>query len=713
MQLLRPTRRELLLAGLAGGAALAVGLYGGWRLGGRAERRRRVVPPREQAFAPSALLAIDEGGEVVLWLTRAELGQGVAGSLPLLVADELGADPARLRLVLAPAHEAYGNQFTAVSSSVKSLFLELRRAGAAARELLVAAAAAGFGVPAETCRAEDGFVEHPASGRRLPFGALARAAARLPVPSAPRLKEPGEWRWIGRGLARLDLPAKVTGSAVFGMDVRLPGLLFGVVARCPVPGGRVTAFDAAAARRVSGVREVFAIERGVVVLGDTTHAALQGRRALAPTYERGPAAQWSSARVEALLEESLGRAGLTARREGAGAAGLAGPGPRVAARYRLPYLAHATMEPMNCTADVRADGCTIHVPTQAPLGARDAAARLLGLDPARVVVQPTWVGGGFGRRVAQDFVLEAVAASRHAARPVQILWTREDDFAHDHYRPCSLHHLEARLGPDGLPRAWRHRIASPSILAQDPRFRGPLDGVAVEGARELPYAVPDLEVEYIPVEAPFPLGFWRSVGHSSNAFAVECFVDELALAADRDPLEWRLALLDPASHAAQREVLRLAVAAAGPPPAGPGRGRGLALHACFGSVVAMVADVTAGEGSLAVERVVAAVDCGFAVDPDGVVAQIEGGVGFALGAALHGRMTFAEGAAVESNFHDQPLLRLVEMPRVEVHLVRREVPPEILGGVGEIGVPPLAPAVANALHAATGRRTAGLPLAPG
>ena len=709
MALLRPTRRELLLVGLAGSGALAVGVYGGYRLGGRAERRRRIVPPRDQAFAPSPFVAIDEQGEVVLWLTKAELGQGVSTSLPMLVADELGADPQKMRVVLAPAHESYGSQFTAVSSSVKSLFLELRRAGAAAREMLVAAAAEGFGVPTGECRAESGSVLHPPSGRRLPFGALVLAAARLPVPQAPTLKTPGEWTWIGRGLPRLDAPAKVDGSAVFGVDVRLPGMLFAVLARCPVPGGRIVGFDAEAAERVPGVRGVLEIEGAVAVLGGTTHAALRGREALRPTYELGPGAEWSSARIEASMGELIEGDGRSARREGRGREGLEGPGRKVAARYRLPFLAHATMEPMNCTADVRADGCTLHVPTQSPVGARNEAARILGLDPSRVVVHPTFAGGGFGRRVAQDFVAEAVRVSQRAGRPVQVLWTREDDFAHDQYRPCSLHHLEARLSEDGRPLAWRHRIAAPSILAQDPRFTEPVDPVAVEGARELPYAIPDLEVEFTPVPAPTRLGFWRSVGHSYNAFAVECFLDELAVAGGRDPVELRLRMLEAEGGAAHRRVLELAVAAAGEAPEGAGRGRGVAVHASFGSVVAMVADVTASAGSLRVDRVVAAVDCGFAVHPDGVVAQVEGGVAFALTAALYGRMTFEQGAAVQSNFHDQPLLSLAEMPRVDVHLVTPAVPPDELGGVGEIAVPPLAPAVANAIFRATGKRLRDLP----
>lgn len=711
MGLGRVTRRELLLAGISGAGALAVGVYGGFRLGRRAERRQRIQLPREQPFAPDALVAIDAHGEVAVWLTQAELGQGVATALPMSLADELGADPARVRLVLAPAHEAYGPQLTAVSSSLREHWHEVRRAGAAAREMLVAAAAAGLGVPVGECRAVRGWVVHEPSGRRLSFGDLVAAAARLPVPAEPTLRAPAEWAWIGKAMPRLDHRRKVDGSARFGCDVRVPGMRFAVVARCPVYGGRVAGFDAAAARAIPGVRDVFAIDAGVVVLADSSHAAMRGREALRLQFEPGGNQRWSSESLWQRLAELAAAPGAVARREGRGSDGLDGPGERFTAEYRLPFLAHATMEPMNCTAEVRADGCTIHVPTQSPQRVRDEAARWLGVPSANVSVQPTFAGGGFGRRVAVDFVLEAVAAARHAGSPVQVLWTREDDFAHDHFRPCSLHRLAARLGADGLPVAWQHRIVAPSILAQDPRFREPVDPVAVEGAAELPYRIADLQIEHVVAPAPCQLGFWRSVGHSYNAFAVECFLDELAAAHGRDPVALRRQLLEHPGGLRHREVLDAAVAAAGAPRRDPGCGRGVAVHGSFGSWVAMVADVAVQDGQIVVERVLAAVDCGFAVHPDGVRAQIEGGVAFALSAALFGSITFRDGAVVESNFHDQPLLRCTGMPKVEVVLVGSDRPAVPLGGVGEIAVPPLAPAVANAVWAATGKRLRELPLA--
>lgn len=707
-RLLRITRRELLLAGLAGSAALVIGVYGGFRLGRRDARRRRVVPPREQPFAPGPFVAIDETGLVTIWLSKTDLGQGVATSLPMVIVDELGADPQRVRVIQAPADDAYGNQLTGVSTSIRGMFGELRSAGAAAREMLVAAAAESHGVPPGECHTEQGFVVHRASGRRFGFGSLVRAAARRPVPASPVLRSRTEYRFIGKAMPRLDLPAKINGTARFGLDVRVAGMAFATIARCPTAGGKLLRYDANAARAVPGVRDVFQIEAGVAVVADHTHAAILGRQALQVDWDRGPHAIWNTNTIDAHLDERLQHEGVVARREGSGAAGLTGPGRVVRAEYRLPYLAHATMEPINCTADVRESGCTIWAPTQAPARARDAAARRLGLPADKVAVNVTLAGGGFGRRVEEDFVLEAVDLSRIARRPVQVIWTRDDDLQHDGYRPCSLHRLEARLAENGLPVAWRHRVVAPSIIhSLDAGDRGPVDPTAVEGAKELPYRVQNLQIEYVRADLPIRIGFWRSVGHSYNAFAVECFVDEIAAAAGRDPVELRRVLLAAAPR--HLGVLERAVAEAGPRPDGAGRGRGVAVHASYGSFVAMVADVTATAGRpVAMDRVVCAVDCGFAVHPDGVVAQIEGGIAFGLTAAVHGRVGFDAGAAMVSNFHDYPLLRIDEMPMVKVHLI--DGAPDALGGVGEIGVPPIAPAVCNAIYAATGRRVRTLPL---
>lgn len=708
MALLRLTRRQLLAAGIAGGAVLAVGAYGGYRLMRRHKRLRRVVPPREQPFAPSAFVAIDAKGVVTIWLGRPEVGQGILTTLPMLVIEELGADPTQVKVVQAPAdEEAYGNQLTGVSASIRSSFKELLRAGAAARHMLVGAAVATLDRPASEFRTELGAVIHAPSGRRMPFAELVHAAAKQRVPAEPALRAREDWRFVGKAMPRLDLPAKIDGTARFGLDTRVPGMLFATVARPPVFGGKARSFDASAALAVPGVRKVLAIESGVAVVADHSFAAIAGRHALKIEWDRGPHGGWDTAAIARHLDECLAKAGAVARREGAGAKGLEGAGQVLRAEYRLPYLAHATMEPMNCTADVRADGCTVWAPSQAPGGVRSTVARRLDMPPASVLVNIPLLGGAFGRRVENDFVHDAVDVSKALGRPVQVLWTRDDDLKHDWYRPCSAHRLEARLDAGGLPVALAHRIAAPSILRKDPNFKNPVDPTSVEGAKEIPYKVPDLQVEYVRAELPIRVGFWRSVGHSFNAFAVESFIDEIAAKGGVDPVALRRRLLPKGSR--ELGVLDAVVARAGSAPAGPGRGRGVAVHASYGSYVAMAVDVrVAPRGGLVVERVVCAADCGLAVNPDAVAAQIEGGVVFALSAALHGRVGFDGGAATASNFDDYPLLRFDEMPVVDVHLVNGA--PDAPGGVGEIAVPPLAPALCNAIFRAGGGRRRSLPL---
>lgn len=707
MALLRLSRRQLLAAGLAGGAVLAIGSYGGYRLLRRWRRQRpRPVPPREQPFAPSAFVAVDREGLVTIWLARPEVGQGILTTLPMLVVEELGADPAQVKVVQAPADEAYGNQMTGVSASIRGSFKELLVAGAAARQMLIGAATAAMDRPAAEFRAELGEVIHGPSGRRMPFGELVHAAAKQRVPQAPPLKPRSEWKYVGKAMPRLDLPAKIDGSARYGLDVRLPGMLFATVARPPAIGGKAGRFDPGESLAVPGVRKVVAIASGVAVLAEHTHAAMLGRQALKVEWEPGPHAHWDARAIDAHLDECLGREGAIARREGSGAKGLQGPGKLVRAQYRLPYLAHATMEPMNCTADVRGGGCTVWAPTQSPANVRDAVARRLGIAPASVTVNVPLLGGAFGRRIENDYVFEAIDLSKAAGVPVQVVWTREDDMRHDWYRPCSVHRLEARLGADGLPLAIAHRIAAPSILRRDPAFNDPVDPTAVEGAKEIPYRVADVQVEYVRADLPMQTGFWRSVGHSYNAFAVESFIDEIAAAGGRDPVELRRRMLPAGSR--DLGVLEAAIAKAGTPATGAGRGRGVAVHASYGSHVAMVADVVAERDALVVERIVCAADCGLAVNPDAVAAQLEGGIVFALSAALHGKVGFEQGAATASNFDDYRVLRFDEMPAVEIELVNGA--PDAPGGVGEIAVPPLAPALCNAIFKASGRRPRSLPL---
>lgn len=720
------SRRHFLQAGAVAGAGLvvAVQVQG---CGGPG------APPATGAFAPNAWVRVDTDGTVRVVVDRSEMGQGVATALPMLVAEELEADWASVRFEQAPAHPAYANrltqgtQTTGGSTAVMNGWLPLRQAGAAARTMLVQSAATRWGVDPAACRAERGRVHHDASGRSLGFGELAAEAARLPVPERVSLKDPSQWRLIGTPVPRLDVPDMVLGVPAFAGDVRVPGMLVAVVARCPVHGGTVASLDDAAAKALPGVRAVLRVSGGVAVVGDDFWAAKRGRDALVVRWDEGAGASRDSAQLRAELL-ALAQAAPTAvpRRDGDADAALAGAVTTVQAQYETPYLAHATMEPMVCAADVRPDGVTVWAPTQfqwAPKmfggGAHGVAARVAGVAADRVVIHTTRLGGGFGRRAEMDFIVDAVEVSKGVGAPVRVVWTREDDIRHDWYRPHTLHLLDGAVAADGTPVAWRHRIAAPSILARYlpswiPTFvanrigllRKGADGTSVEAADNLPYAIPNLQVSWHRADPGVPIGFWRSVGHSQNGFVVECFIDELAKRAGRDPVDFRRGLLQ--AHPRHLAVLELAAAEAGwgtPPPAG--RARGVAVVASFGSYVAQVAEVSVTDGAVRVHRVTCAVDCGQVVNPDIVAAQVEGGVAFGLTAALRGEITLARGRVVQGNFHDYPLLRIDEMPEVTVHLVRSTEPP---GGVGEIAVPPIAPAVANAVSALTGTRIRALPI---
>ena len=678
-----------------------------------------VIPFRIQgtaSFAPNAWLRIGTDDSVLVLVDRSEMGQGVATALPQLLAEELEADWSKIRFEFAPAEPAYfnplfGAQGTGGSTSVRAAWKPLREAGARARSMLIAAAAQAWGVDAATCRAERNAVLHAASGRRLTYGQLAQRAARLPVPTTVTLKDPKDWRIVGKATPRLDTRFKVNGSAQFGIDVRVPGMLTALVARSPVFGGKVQRFDAAAARAVPGVRQVVQISSGVAVLADGYWPALQGRDALTVVWDEGPVAAVSSATIGQLFAERANQPGAVARHEGGDPdAALSGAAQRVAAVYQMPFLAHATMEPMHCTAHVRSDGVDIWAPTQFQTGAQGAGARIGGVPPEKVAVHTTYLGGGFGRRFELDFIIEALETSKAAGGvPVKVVWSREDDMRHAQYRPASYHALRAGLDAAGKPVAWTHRVVAPSIMERvfPGSVQNGLDREAVEGAAGVPYATPNVHVDYVLTDTGIPVGFWRSVNNSFNAFAVETFIDELAAAAKQDPYEYRRGLL--ANAPRHRGVLELAAAKAGwgtPLPAG--RARGIAVHKSFESFVAQVAEVSVSpEGTVRVHRVVCAVDCGVAVNPSTIVAQMQSGIVYGLAAALTGAITIDRGRVVESNFHDYPVLRLADMPAVEVHLV---VSTEEPGGVGEPGTPPIAPAVCNAIFALTGKRIRSLPI---
>ena len=688
------TRRRFLEVTAGTGAGLWLGVH----LPGRAEAAEPA------GFEPNAWLRIDPAGTVTVFLARSEMGQGSYTGMAVLVAEELEADWTKIRVVQADAEKRFGTMSTGGSSSVRRSFEPLRQAGAAAREMLVSAAARRWGVDRGACRAQQGEVAHAPSGRRLGYGALTLAAAKEAVPKDPPLKDPKEWRLIGRKVPRLDAPDKTTGRARFGIDVRVPGQRFAVVARPPVQGGKVKGFDAARAKRVAGVRAVVEVPSGVAVVADSTFAAIQGREALGATFDPGPNGALDMALVSKLLAEAKPE---PVRSEGDVEKALAAAARKVEATYELPFLAHATMEPMNCTAHVRGGSAELWVPTQAPTWAQGAVAKAFGLPEEKVKLHVTFLGGGFGRRALPDFAVEAAQVSKAAGEPVQVLWTREDDVRHDHYRPAGRNELWAGLSNDGKLLAWHHRVRTFSIGQQlfgTPR-RGDRPDV-VEGAATTTYVAGALRVDAAIPEIGLPLGWWRSVYSSQNAFAEECFVDEVALAAGKDPLAFRLEIL--AASSRLRGALELAAAKAGwgtAPPAG--RARGIACHSSFGSHVAEVAEVSVEKGRVRVHRVVAAVDCGVALNPDSVEHQIEGAIVYGLSAALRGEITVSKGAVVQGNFDDYEPLRMNEMPAVEVHLVpSREAP----GGLGEPGLPPIAPAVANALFALTGKRLRRLPL---
>ncbi len=692
-------RRDFLKLSAGAGA----GLWLGVGLGGDAEAATAKV------LSPSAFLSIDQKGTVTVWVAKSEMGQGIRTSLPMLVAEELEADWSKIRVEPAVADPKYGQMMTGGSTSVRTNWEPLRKVGATAREMLVAAAASRWRVDRAACRAEAGGVIGP-GGKRFAYGELVAAAAKLPVPKDPPLKNPKDFRLLGKPVHRLDTADKVTGRAVFGIDVQVPGMLHATVARCPVFGGKVKSFDASKAKAVRGVRGVFQVPSGVAVAADSTWAAIQGREALAVVWDEGPAANLDSSTIRASFEKALEKPQGVARKEGAGAGALAGAAKKVEALYELPFLAHATMEPMNCTADVRGGKATLWSPNQAPQWHQEAVAKALGIAPDKVTVHTTLLGGGFGRRAMPDFAVEAALVSKAAGAPVKVLWTREDDMGHDFYRPASLHRLAAGLDAKGRLVAWTHRVVSPSIAQQvfgRPSFRpGAERPDMVEGAWDVPYQVPAIEVDYAIPEVAVPVGWWRSVYASQTAFANESFLDEIAAAAAKDPVELRSELL--AKEPRLRAAVELAAEKAGwGRSLPPGRGRGIACHSSFGSHVAEVAEVSAQGGKLRVHRLVAAVDCGRVVNPDTVAAQIEGAVVYGLSAALRGEITIERGRARQTTFGEYLPLRLEEMPAVEVHIVTSSEPS---GGIGEPGLPPVAPAVANAWFSASGRRVRQLPI---
>jgi len=698
------SRREFVAAGVAAGAGLVIGFY---------------LPHGNSSgstFAPNAYLKIAPDGKITIVVARSEMGQGVRTSLPLILAEELEADWKQITIEQAGASTLYGDQTTGGSASVRTTWDPMRKAGAAAREMLISAAALEWGVARSACKAENSAVVHSPSNRRLTYGQLAGKASAQPIPTDVPLKQAKDYQIVGKSVPRLDTPSKVDGTATFGIDFRVPGMQYAVLARCPVIGGKVASFDDKESKKISGVGYVGKIsDSAVAVVADSVWGAMEGRRALNVQWDDGPNKDLQSSAIFESLKKSASNKAVTLYATG-DTSKISGR--RIEAEYQLPLMAHAAMEPGNCTAHFRGSNCELWAPTQVPQDVRDSVAQAIGLDPDQVKVNVTLMGGGFGRRLEHDYGVEAALVSKAANVPVKVLWTREDDMRNSTYRPASYHKLSAVLDGQGWPVAFTHRIVAPSISGQKglPTPNGVDPDLPDEAA--LIYSFPAATVEYVMTETPVPLGWMRSVYALQAGFASESFIDELAVATKKDPLEYRLHLLskdedikyfDTVWHTARmRGVLQLVAEKAGwgkPLPAG--HYQGIACFGCFSTYMAEVVEITMENDQPRVHRVVAAMDCGQVVNPNILEQQIKGGVTYALTNALRAQITIDKGRVVQGNFDDYAPIRMSEAPVIEAYSVSSTEAPT---GAGEPPVPPLAPALCNAIFAATRKRIRALPI---
>ena len=675
-----------------------------------------------QANPLNAWVKIAPDNSVTLMLAKCEIGQGIMSTLPMVLADEADVDWNSVRVVHADTNPSVYSMATGGSGSTNGNFTPMRQAGAAARQMLIAAAAQRWNVPRENCRTSKGVVY--SGSQKASYGELAEAASKLSVPdlkSVP-LKNPADFEYIGKSMPRVEIPSKCDGSAQFGLDVRVPGMVRAVIARCPYYGGKVKSFDASKAKAIPGVIDVIEIPEqsgaharaGVAVVAENTWAAMRGRDALTVNWD-GAKPEDTSAALRQRMVGLANQPGKTLRDDGNAADVLAKAAKKIEAEYELPFLAHATMEPMNCTVHVRSDGAEIWAPTQSPEWIAGAVAHATGLSPKSIVGHTTLSGGGFGRRYQLDFAVEAALVSKAVGKPVQVVWTREDDMRFDFYRPVSYHKLAAALDEQRRPVAWHHRLVSTSIRDF---WGGKSEDQEIGGAVDMPYAIPNVRFEYAPAPTSIPRAWWRSVENSFNGFVVQSFIDELAHAASQDPLQFRLSLLPAGKKLGKgedaldidrlRAVMTAASTQAGwGKPLPKGRAHGFAAHYSFDTYVAQVAEVSVDSGNVQVHRVTCAVDCGRAINPDGVKAQMEGAIIYGLSAALSGEITVKDGAVEQSNFDDYPIARIFEAPETDVIVVNSDQHPT---GCGEPGVPPLAPAVTNAIFAATGHRIRKLPI---
>jgi isoquinoline 1-oxidoreductase beta subunit len=729
------SRRGFMKAGAVAGGGLLFGfsLFGCSKDGKEGQNDRKEKPSETAVgqaataasepagLAHDAFIRIDRDGIVTLIIHKVEMGQGTFTSMPMLLAEELGADLSKVKLEQAPADNSLyadpmlGGQVTGGSTSVRGAWKPLREAGAKVRTVLVQAAAQTWKVDEKELSVVGGTVRHQASNRSAHFGELADAASKLQFPKTVTLKDAADFTLIGKSMKRLDSPAKVNGQALFGIDAKLPNMGIAAVMASPVTGGKVAAVDEQKAMAVKGVRQVLRIEGAVAVVADNFWTAKQGLQAAAPRFDDGPNAKVSTASIVADMAKVSEGTGAIATNKGDALKVLGQEGGRrIDAIYEMPFLAHATMEPMNCTVDLRADGCDLWVGTQVPALAQGAAAKVTSLPVERVKVHNHYLGGGFGRRLEVDNVLQAVAFAKLAKGPLKVIWTREEDIQHDMYRPYYYDRLSAKLDNKGMPVAWFHRVTGSSIMSRfaPPLVKNGVDPDAVEAAADLQYTIPDMRVEYVRHEPPgVPTAFWRGVGPTHNIFVVESFIDELAFAGKTDPVAFRRALLQKSPRTLA--VLNLAVEKAGwgrplKPIAGRKVGRGVSAQFAFGSYMSQVAEVSVGpDGDVRVHRVVCAVDCGQNINPDTIIAQMEGGIVFGASAALWDQITHDKGRVQQTNFGDYRVMRMNEAPTVEVYIVNSHDEP---GGIGEPGTSGIAPAIANAVFAATGKRVRKLPI---
>jgi isoquinoline 1-oxidoreductase beta subunit len=700
-------RRSFFRVSAAGGALLVGGFLPGLHDNGTVEAAG--------LFEPNIWIKIAGDDSVTIMLTQLEMGQGVMTSMPMLVAEELDVDFSKIKTEWVPADPKYGNpnfggaQLTAGSNSVRGMWKILREAGATARVMLVSAAAKNWNVSDNTCSTEKGEVVHKASGRRVRYGALVDKAASLPVPATVSLKNPKEFRLLGQSTPRLDIPEKVNGTAGFGIDVKRPGMLIARVVRCPVFGGKVETFNADKAKAVAGVRNVVKISSGVAVVADNYWAASKGAQVLEVKWNEGSLANLSSAEIMKRYASLAEQPGKVARNDGDAPAALKANTRSFERVFEVPFLAHACMEPMNCTADVRADRCDVWVPTQGQTASHEAAVAASGLPAKAVNIHTTYLGGGFGRRGEADFVTDAVETSKAVGKPVKVIWTREDDIQHDFYRPITYVRMWGAIDASGKPVAFMQRMVQQSLMKRLGSLPPTgVDFISVDGSATLPYDIPNIRVEYIETDPGVPYGFWRSVGASVQGYVVEAFIDELATTAGKDPYQFRRELLSKAPR--HRAVLDMVAEKSGwgkPLPAG--HARGIAVMEAFGSIVGQVAEVSVTNGAVKIHKTWCAVDTGWVINPDTIKAQMEGGTLYGLTAALKGEITIQNGRVMQHHFNDYQMIRHNEAPEVEVHLVPSTETP---GGIGEPSTAIAAGALANAISAATGKRLYKLPIRP-